>query len=80
MLWSWSKPKINWADLNVWQKVTDFQCYLTESVYNVVQQKSVPAQIREHIPQIGDNTGYVDRFVEELTFSKRLYKHFFEMR
>ncbi|KAJ1479279.1 tubulin-tyrosine ligase family-domain-containing protein [Baffinella frigidus] len=25
MLWSWSKPKINWADLNVWQKVNHFQ-------------------------------------------------------
>ena len=53
--------------------------FLTQSVYKVVLQKSIPAQIRQLILDyyyISNNKGYVDGFVGELTFAKRLYKQF----
>ena len=50
--------------------------YLTESVYNVVLQQSIPAQIRQRILCISKNKGYADGFVRKLTFEKRLYEHF----
>jgi len=50
--------------------------YLTESVYKVVSQKSIPTQIRQLIFYISNSKEYVDGFVRELTFAKRLYKHF----
>jgi len=52
------------------------QFYLTESVYKVVLQNSVPAQICQRILYISNNKGQVDGFVRELTCAKRLYKHF----
>ena len=36
-------------------------------------QKSIPAQIRQRILYISHDKGYVDGFVQELTFAKRLY-------
>jgi len=45
--------------------------YLTESVYKVVLQKSIPEQIRQLILYISNNKGYVYGFVQELTFAKR---------
>ena len=46
---------------------------LTESVYNVVLQKSIPAHIRQLINLIiSNNRGYFDRFMGELTVGKRL--------
>ena len=44
--------------------------HLTESVYKVVLQKSIPTQIRQLILYISDDEGYVDEFVGELTFAK----------
>ena len=49
---------------------------LTESFHKVAVQKSIPAQIRQPILHINDNKGYVDGFVGELTYQKRLGKHF----
>ena len=37
--------------------------YLTESVVQVVVQKSMPAQIRQLVLFISNNEGHVDRFV-----------------
>ena len=45
---------------------------LTESVYKVVWQKSIPARIRQLILYISKNKGYVNSFVGELTFSNQL--------
>ena len=50
--------------------------YLTGSVYNVVLQKSNPAQIRQLILYIDDNRVQVDEVVRELTFAERLHEHF----
>ena len=50
--------------------------HLTESVYEVVLQKSFHAQIRQLMLHISNDKGYVDEFVRKLTFVKQLYKHF----
>ena len=50
--------------------------HLTESVHNVVLQKSIPAQIRQRILHMGNRKGYIDGFVRESTYAKRLDKHF----
>ena len=49
--------------------------HLTESVYKIVSQKSIPPQIRQLFLYISNNKGQVDGFVGELTFAKRLYEH-----
>ena len=53
----------------VWGKVQLLQIWwddsLTESVYKVVLQKSIPAQILQLILYISDNTGHVDGLVRE---------------
>ena len=38
--------------------------------------KGIPAQIGHLIFHFDNNEGYVDEFMRELTFAKRLYKHF----
>ena len=50
--------------------------YLTESVYNVVLQMPISAQIHQFNLSVIGNKGYGDGFVWELAFSKQLYKHF----
>ena len=49
---------------------------LTESVYTVILQKSIPAEIRQRILYISNNKGCVDEFVGESTFAKRRQTHF----
>ena len=44
--------------------------------FKVVLQKSIPTQIRQHIPYISNSQAYVDGFVGESTSAKRLHKHF----
>jgi len=44
--------------------------YLTESVYQVVLQNSIPTQIRQLIIYIRNSKGLVDGFVGELTSAK----------
>ena len=46
--------------------------YLTHSVFNVVLQKSISAQIRQLILYISNIEGYVDGSVRELASAKRL--------
>ena len=46
--------------------------YLTQSVFQVVLQKSIPTQIRQLILYIRNSKGWVDRFVRGLTSAKRL--------
>ena len=53
-----------------------FRVYLTQSVYNVVAQTSVPEQIRRRIVYYYWYKEQVDECVGELTFTKPLYKHF----
>ena len=48
---------------------------LTESVFNVVLQKSIPTQIRKLILYISMSEERVDEFMRELTSAKRLCKH-----
>ena len=54
-----------------------FSCaYLSHRVFITSfykSQKSIPAQIRQRILYISNDEGYVDGFVQELTFAKRLY-------
>ena len=47
--------------------------YPTESVYNVVLQESIPAQIRQLILNHPQYEESVDGFVRESTFAKRLH-------
>ena len=42
----------------------------------VVLQKSIPAQTRQPFLYIRNNKGYVDGFVGEVIFAKRLCQHF----
>ena len=49
---------------------------LTESVHKVVVQKLISAQIRQVILYSSNDEATVDGFVRELTFAKRLVKHF----
>jgi len=51
--------------------------YLTERVFGIVLPKAIPAQIRQLILYISNHRGYVDGFVGELTFAKRLYTNTF---
>ena len=51
--------------------------YLTESVYEVVLEKSIPTQIRQLVLYIRNDKGYVDGFVWELPFAKRLLESTF---
>ena len=48
----------------------------TESVCKVVLQKSIPAQILQHILYCCEREALGDGFVQELTFSNRLSKPF----
>ena len=51
--------------------------FISQKVFvDVVLEKSIPAQIRQRILYIGNNKGYADEFVQELTFAKRLDRHF----
>ena len=47
---------------------------LTDSVYKVVWQKSIPPQIRQLFLHINGNQEKVDGFVREMAFAKRLYQ------
>ena len=49
--------------------------YLTESVYKVVLQSSIPAQIRQLVLCFYLNKEQVDGFVREIAFAKRLHQH-----
>ena len=46
------------------------RAYVTQSVYEVVLQKSISAQI--HQLDMSNDEGYVDGLVRGLTFAKRL--------
>ena len=50
--------------------------YLTPSVFKAVLQRSTPPKNRQLIIYCHLREEYVDEFVGELTFAKRLYKHF----
>ena len=63
-------------DSGITKSLRSNRIYLTESVYKVVLQKSIPPPIRQLILHISNNEGQIDRFVRELTFAKRHYKHF----
>ena len=49
--------------------------YLKESVYKVILQKAIPAQIRQLIFHNGNNKGLADEFMGDVTVGKRIYKH-----
>ena len=49
--------------------------HLTQSVFEVVVQKSIQTQIRQLILYISRSTEQFDGFVRELTFAKRLCEH-----
>ena len=51
------------------------QVYLTQSVYKLVLQKSIPAQIRQLFLHLSNYNGRFDGFTLELTLAKRRYKH-----
>ena len=66
---------LNFAELCP-QKVVTLGFYLTESVYQAVSQKSIPAQIRQFLLYFRNNQGQNDRFMRKLTFATRLYELF----
>ena len=45
--------------------------YLTNSVYEVVLQESIPAQIRQRVPYVSKTEEQEDGFVRELTFERQ---------
>ena len=49
--------------------------YLTQSLFGVVLHESDPSQIRQLILYYFQSKEYVDGFVWEFTFAKRLLKH-----
>ena len=51
------------------------QSYLTESVYKVDLQDSIPAQFRQLILDISDNEGQLDGFLRGSPFAKRLVQN-----
>ena len=55
------RPRMFWEAL--------YYSYLTESVYKVGLQKSIPAHIRQLILDVSNNKGYVTGFVRGLTFA-----------
>ena len=54
------------------RRTTEQQSRLTESVFEVVLQKSIPAQIRQLILFDINDKGYADGFVGELTFCESI--------
>ena len=44
-----------WLGISLFLALPDF--YLTESVYKIVSQESIPAQIRQLIPYISNDKG-----------------------
>ena len=60
MLKSGAKPQSCWRS------------YLTDSVYQLVLQKSIPIQLRQLILHISNSEGQSDGFVRELISAKRL--------
>ena len=67
--------------VDIWQHAAaggsrHFRTYLTESIYKVVLQKSIAAQIRQLIVYHYQHEEQVDEFVLELTRAKRLHDHF----
>ena len=49
--------------------------YLIKCAYKVVLQKLIPAQINQHIPDMGNNKRSFVEFVRQLTSAKRLDEH-----
>ena len=49
-----------------------FGCYLTANVCKVIHKKSIPAKNRQLIRYMSNDKGYVDGFMQELTFAERL--------
>ena len=50
--------------------------FISQKVFEVFLQKSIPAQIRQLILYNYKNKERVDAFVRELNFAKRRYKYF----
>ena len=75
-LFAWTRGPRYGSRAGSWPTPSARRSYLTESVYKVVLQKSIPAKIRQLMLYISDYKGYVDGFVRQLAFAKRLYKHF----
>ena len=53
-----------------------YHFYLSKSVFKIILQKSIPPQIRQLNLDDYVYKEQVDGFVRELTFAKRLEKHF----
>ena len=51
------------------------EAYLTQSVFEVVSQKSIPTKIRQCILFMSNSKGQVDAVAGELTCAKRFNKH-----
>ena len=68
---SWPVPQqLSTLSVNVGYNI------ISQNVFMFCFAKSIPAQIRQLILYIIYNKRRVDGFVRELTFAKRLYKHF----
>ncbi|EKX44541.1 hypothetical protein GUITHDRAFT_87440 [Guillardia theta CCMP2712] len=53
LLWTWSKPKIQWSDLNIWQRVNHFPeaKHLTRKdnlKRNVARYRNIPGKVGEY--------------------------------
>ena len=74
-IWNW-RPGLEVLCGNAWLVLTADTLYPTDSVYKVILQDLIPAQIRQLILYISNSKRQVNEFWWELTFAKRLCKHF----
>jgi len=54
--------------------------YITQSIFKIVLQKSLPTQIRHLILYTSNSTGYVDGFVGDLTSAKQFKNTFCKVK
>ena len=70
-------PDVKNVTLHVFDGLSpEVRAYLTQSIFQVVLQKSIPTQICQFVLYICDCKGQVDVFVGGVTSAKRLGNHF----
>jgi len=69
------RPTLSVLANRIWKsrrKLVQSKLYLTEGVFQIVLERSVPTQIRQLIIHISNSKGSVDEFLGVLTSAKRL--------
>ena len=72
-------PSSGHAPSALWWSKGGVRFYLKESVCTVVFHKSIPAQVRELMFYLSNNTRHIDRFSRKLTFASDFIHSFCEI-